>query len=45
MNGLMCIMMYAYSLASERSERDTTRGNSIENQGYLFIYKHMFGRT
>ncbi len=30
-------------LASKRSERDTIRGNSIENRGYLFIY--MFGRT
>ncbi len=25
-------------LASERSERDTYRGNTIENQGCLFIY-------
>ncbi len=24
-------------LASERSERDTIGGNSIENRGYLFI--------
>ncbi len=30
-------------LASERSERDTLRGNTIENQGCLFVY--MFGRT
>ncbi len=25
-------------LASERSERDTYRGNTIENRGCLFIY-------
>ncbi len=25
-------------LASERSERDTYRGNTIENRGYQFIY-------
>ncbi len=25
------------------SERDTLRGNTIENRGYLFIY--IFGRT
>ncbi len=30
-------------LASERSERDTYRGNTIENLGCLFVY--MFGRT
>ncbi len=24
-------------LASERSERDNLRGNTIENQGYLFV--------
>ncbi len=29
-------------LASELSERDTYRGNTIENRGCLFIY--MFGR-
>ncbi len=28
---------------SERSKRDTLRGNTIENRGYLFIY--IFGRT
>ncbi len=27
-----------YLLASERSERDTYRGNTIENRGCLFIY-------
>ncbi len=34
-------------LASERSERDTYRGNTIENRGCLFIYLfvYMFGRT
>ncbi len=26
-----------YSLASERSERNTIRGNSIENWGYLYV--------
>ncbi len=33
-------------LASERSERDTYRGNTIENRGCLFIYLfiYMFGR-
>ncbi len=25
-------------LASERSEQDTLRGNSIENRGYFFVY-------
>ncbi len=30
-------------MASERSERDTYRGNTIENRGCLFIY--MYGRT
>ena len=30
-------------LASERSERDTHRGNTIENKGCLFVY--LFGRT
>ncbi len=34
--GLFCRMMD--SLASERSERDTIRGNSIENRGYSYIY-------
>ncbi len=35
------------SLVSERSERDTYRGNTIENRGCLFIYLfvYMFGRT
>ncbi len=28
-------------LASERSERDTYRGNTIENRGCLFIYLYM----
>ncbi len=28
---------YIYLLASERSERDTYRGNAIENRGCLFI--------
>ncbi len=27
------------SLASERSERDTYRGNTIENRGCLFIQR------
>ncbi len=41
-----CNHMYYY-LASERSERDTYRGNTIENRGCLFIYLfvYMFGRT
>ncbi len=28
-------------LASERSERDTYRGNTIENRGCLFIYLYI----
>ncbi len=36
-------MFLIYLLASERSERDTYRGNTIENRGCLFVY--MFGRT
>ncbi len=31
------IYLFIY-LASERSERDTYRGNTIENRGCLFIY-------
>ncbi len=30
-----------YLLASERSERDTYRGNTIENRGCLFIYLYI----
>ncbi len=29
-------------LASERSERDTYRGNTIENRGCLFIYLYIW---
>ncbi len=29
------------NLASERSERDTYRGNTIENRGCLFIYLYI----
>ncbi len=29
-------------LASERSERDTYRGNTIENRGCLFIYLFIY---
>ncbi len=32
-----------YAVILLASERDTIRGNSIENREYLFIY--MFGRT
>ncbi len=32
-------------LASERSKRDTLRGNTIENRGYLFVYIYVCGRT
>ncbi len=32
----MCIL-----LVSERSERDTYRGNTIENRGCLFIYLYI----
>ncbi len=41
--GDVCLFIY---LASERSERDTYRGNTIENRGCLFIYLfiYMFGR-
>ncbi len=38
---------HTYTLsASERSERDTYRANTIENRGCLFIYLfiYMFGR-
>ncbi len=31
-----------YLLASERSERDTYRGNTIENRGCLFIYLFIY---
>ncbi len=36
--------LHCCSLASERSELDTIKGNSIENRGYLFIYMggHMY---
>ncbi len=36
----ICLTRYKYTwlLASERSERDTYRGNTIENRGCLFIY-------
>ncbi len=34
---------YGFNLSLVIGERDTIRGNSIENRGYLFIY--MFGRT
>ncbi len=44
----MIILLYPllFLLASERSERDTYRGNTIENRGCLFIYLfiYMFGR-
>ncbi len=30
-------------LASERSERDTIRGNSIEISLYIFIYLSVYG--
>ncbi len=38
--------IYIILLASERSERDTYRGNTIKNRGCLFIYLfiYMFGR-
>ncbi len=41
------VLKHTTSLASERSERDTYRGNTIENRGCLFIYLfvYMFGRT
>ncbi len=39
----MCMYVCYYLLASERSERDTYRGNTIENRGCLCIY--MYGRT
>ncbi len=32
-------------MASERSELDTIRGNTIENQGYLFIQSDLVQRT
>ncbi len=38
----VCIVLYV-CIVGERSERDTYRGNTIENRGYLFIY--MYGRT
>ncbi len=33
-----CTLTLAFLLASERSERDTYRGNTIENRGCLLIY-------
>ncbi len=40
-------VMRRHLLASERSEQDTYRGNTIENWGCLFIYLfvYMYGRT
>ncbi len=32
-----CYLLLLLLLASERSERDTYRGNTIENRGCLFI--------
>ncbi len=32
---------YIYLLASERSERDTYRGNTIENRGCQFVYLYI----
>ena len=37
------MVLFAMLLASERSEQDTLRGETIENRGCLFVY--MFGRT
>ncbi len=34
--------VYFVYLVSERSERDTYRGNTIENRGCLFIYIQCF---
>ncbi len=41
-NIIVCINQYkpvTTNLASERSERDTYRGNTIENRGCLFIWR------
>ncbi len=35
------VCLFIYLLASERSERDTLRGNTIEISLYLFIYLFM----
>ncbi len=32
------VLKYSNNLASECSERDTLRVNTIENQGCLFVY-------
>ncbi len=40
-NAILChpdLCSVNFLLASERSERDTYRGNTIENRGCLFIY-------
>ncbi len=38
---LVCKLVCKLLLASERSERDTYRGNTIENRGCLFIYLYI----
>ncbi len=44
---IIILLLLLLLLASERSERDTYRGNTIENRGCLFIYLfvYMYGRT
>ncbi len=37
------VNFYKFLLASERSERDTIRGNSIEISLYIFIYLSVYG--
>ncbi len=34
-------VLYFLLLASERSERDTYRGNTIENRGCQFVYLYI----
>ncbi len=41
MNFCFVLFIFFY-LASERSERDTYRGNTIENRGCLFIYIYVW---
>ncbi len=42
MNEERVTFIFKFLLASERSERDTYRGNTIENRGCLFIYLFIY---
>ncbi len=43
LSGIIQLKIEDVCLFGERGERDTLRGNTIENRGCLFVY--MFGRT